>query len=41
MFIVILMVAAIFLFGSTAAIQLSISPGELHKMGVWIDHPQG
>jgi hypothetical protein len=37
---VIFIVATIILFGSTAAIKLSISPGELHEMGVWIDHPQ-
>ena len=40
MFIVILIVTAIILFGSTAAIQIFVSPAELHDMGIWLDHPQ-
>jgi hypothetical protein len=40
MFIVILITAAIIIFGSAAAIQMFVSPAELHDMGVWIDRPQ-
>ncbi len=40
MFISILIVATIIIFGSAAAIQVLVSPTELHDMGVWIDHPQ-
>jgi hypothetical protein len=40
MFISIFIVAAIILFGSAAAMQILVSPTELHEMGVWIDHPQ-
>ena len=40
MFIVIFIAAAIILFSAAAAIQLLVSPAELHDMGVWIDHPQ-
>jgi hypothetical protein len=42
MFIVtlILILVAIILFGSAAAILLFVSPTELHNMGVWIDRPQ-
>ena len=40
MFIGILIVAAIIIFGRAAAIQIFVSPGELHEMGVWIEHPQ-
>jgi hypothetical protein len=40
MLIGIFILAAIIVFGSAAAVQLFISPAELHEMGVWIDHPQ-
>jgi hypothetical protein len=40
MFIVILIAAVIVLFGAAAAIQLFISPAELHEMGIWLDNPQ-
>jgi hypothetical protein len=40
MFIGILIVAAIIIFGSAAAIQMFVSSAELHDMGVWIEHPQ-
>ena len=40
MFVVILILAAIILFGSAAAIQTFVSPAELHEMGIWLDHPQ-
>jgi hypothetical protein len=40
MFIDILIVAVIVLFGAAATIQLFVSPAELHDMGIWLDHPQ-
>lgn len=40
MFIGILIVTAVIMFGSAAAIQVSVSPAELHDMGVWLDRPQ-
>ncbi len=40
MFIGILIVSALILFGGMAAILLFVSPNELHDMGVWIDRPQ-
>ena len=40
MFIGILIVAAIIIFGSAAAIQMFVSPAELHEMGIWLDNPQ-
>jgi hypothetical protein len=40
MFIGILIVTAITIFGSAAAIHMFVSPAGLHDMGVWIDHPQ-
>ncbi len=40
MFIGLLIVAIIIVFVSAAAIQVLISPTELHDMGIWIDHPQ-
>ena len=40
MLVGILIVTALIVFGSTAAIQIFVSPAELHEMGVWIEHPQ-
>ncbi len=40
MLIGILIVAVIVLLGAAAAIQLFVSPTELHDMGIWLDHPQ-
>jgi hypothetical protein len=40
MIVVLFVLAAIVLFGSAAAIQILVSPAELHDMGVWLDHPQ-
>jgi hypothetical protein len=39
-FIGILIVVTIVIFGSAAAIQFFVSPAELHDMGIWLDHPQ-
>jgi hypothetical protein len=40
MLVGILIVTALIVFGSASAIQISVSPAELHEMGVWIEHPQ-
>jgi hypothetical protein len=40
MLIVTVILAAIILFGSAAAIQISVSPAELREMGVRLENPQ-
>ena len=40
MLVGILIVTALIVFGSAAAIPIVVSLAELHEMGVWIEHPQ-
>ncbi len=40
MLVGILIVTALIVFASAAAIQIFVSPAELHEMGVWIEHHQ-